>query len=246
MSIPASRSSAILHLRWTKSRSIIFNGFVKADDGEENTGTFQLTATDAGKLTAKVVTAAATYSFSGTCWDGIAIPACCGDYGKIYSATLKTKKGDVLQLSLDSAAGWNENQLTGTFAAGALDACPCPIVARRNAFGKTWCFNAEGNQRDGWRLSYAESAKDAALTVTLNADGSTKIAGKLGTLAVNASGYSDVTGLSDGVIYADFVSVVSVKDGKATAKRAVSIRANLWFDRSNDHDEGVGSAVLLR
>lgn len=216
-----------------------FNGFVKADDGEENMGTFQLTATDAGKLTAKVVTAAATYSFSGTCWEYVE--------DGIYYATLTTKKGDMLELSLDSTAGWNAYQLTGTFAASSMPSGQgVDVMASRNAFGKTWRFAADGGIDSGWTLSYSADAKEAALTVTLNADGSTKIAGKLGTLAVNASGYSDVTGLSDGVIYADFVSVVSVKDGKATAKRAVSIRANLWFDRSNDHDEGVGSAVLLR
>ena len=110
------------------------------------------------------------------------------------------------------------------------------------------------NERDGWRLSYAENAKAAALTVTLNADGSTKIAGKLGfpnasgkteTINVSASGYADVTSLSEGVILADFAPVVSIKDAKATLKKALSIRANLWFDRSNDHAEGVGSAKLV-
>ena len=84
-----------------------------------------------------------------------------------------------------------------------------------------------------------------ALTVTLNADGSTKIAGKLGTLSANASGYADVTGLAYGVIYADFAPVVSIKDGKTTLKRALSIRANLWFDRSNNHPEGVGTAKVV-
>ena len=83
------------------------------------------------------------------------------------------------------------------------------------------------------------------LTVTLNADGSTKIAGKLGTLSVSASGYADVTRLANGVIYADFAPVLSVKDDKATLKKTLSIRANLWFDRSNDHAEGVGSAKLV-
>jgi hypothetical protein len=82
----------------------IFNGFVKASDGVENIGTFQMTATDAGKLTAKIVTAAGTYSFSGTCWDS-------AEAG-IYTAVLTTKKNDTLELSLDSTAGWNAYQLT--------------------------------------------------------------------------------------------------------------------------------------
>ena len=223
----------------------VFNGFVKTEDGEENLGTFQLTTTDAGKLTAKVVMAAGSYSFSGTCWDKVE--------GDIYSATLVTKKGEMLTLALDSAAGWNESQLTGSFAAAAGQS-PYPVVARKNAFGKTWCFNAAGNERDGWRLSYAENAKAAALTVTLNADGSTKIVGKLGylnasgkteSISVSASGYADVTSLSEGVILADFAPVVSVKEGKATLKRVLSIGTNLWFDRSNAHAEGIGSARIV-
>ena len=222
-----------------------FNGFVKAVSGEENMGTFQLTATDAGKLTAKVVMAAGQYSFSGTCWDKVE--------NGVYSVAFTTKKGDRLELALDSTAGWNENQVTGRLAAGSSNLSR-DVVARRNAFGKTWSFVAEGDIVGGWTLSYAANAKVAHLTVTLNADGSTKIAGKLGTLAANgkietlsanASGYADVTGLANGVIYADFAPVVSVKEGKSTLKRTLSIRTNLWFDRSDDHLEGVGTAKVL-
>ena len=216
-----------------------FNGFVKADDGVENIGTFQLTTTDAGKLTAKVITADGTYSFSGTCWDAVE--------DDTYSVTLATKKGETLVLELDASAGWDENQLTGAFsAAGTRDACPYQIVARRNAFGKTWYFAADGGIESGWTLSYAANSKAANLTVTLNADGSLKLAGKLGTLSVTASGYADVTGIANGVIFADFAPVVLLKEGKTTIKKVLSIRSNLWFDRSNDHAEGVGSALLLR
>ena len=213
-----------------------FNGFVKASDGEENLGTFKLTTTAAGKLTAKITTAAGAYSFNGTCWDSVT--------NGVYSVALVTKKGETLTLALDSMAGWHENQLTGTFATVAGQS-PRQVVARKNAFGKMWYFNAEGNETTGWLLSYAENAKAAALTVTLNADGSTKIAGKLGTLSVNASGYADVTGLTNCVIFASFAPVVSLKEGKATVKKALSLRANLWFDRSNAHPEGVGSARLV-
>ena len=209
-----------------------FNGFIKAADGEENIGMLQLTATDAGKLTAKITTAAGSYSFSGTCWDNME--------SGVYSATLATKKGETLTLALDSTAGWDMNQLTGEFSVGGERR---DVVARKNAFGKTWYFAAEGNEADGWSLSYAENAKTAALTVTLNADGSTKIAGKLGSLSASSSGYADVTSLSKGVIIADFAPVVSVKVGKATVKRVLSIGTNLWFDRSNEHDY-IGSVYL--
>lgn len=214
-----------------------FNGFVKADDGVENQGTFQLTTTDAGKLTAKVTTAEGSYSFSGTCWDAVE--------GGVYSVVLATKKGEKLALSLNAAAGWNEYQLEGAFTAVSSKP-PYQVVARKNAFGKTWYFNAAGNEAEGWTLSYAENAKAANLTVTLNADGSTKIAGKLGTLNVSGSGYSDVTAVQDGAIIADFAPVVSMKEGKATVKRILSIRANLWFDRSNEmHSGDIGSVKII-
>ena len=182
-----------------------------------------------------MVTAAGSYSFGATCWDS-------AEDG-IYAVTLSTKKGETLTLSLDSWAGWDFNQLTGSFSAASGAASD--VVARRNAFGKTWHFAAEGNIDDGWTLSYTANAKAANLTVTLNADGSTKIAGKLEALSVNASGYSDVTGLYNGVIFADFAPVVSVKEGKATIKKVLSIRTRLWFDRSNDHFEDIGSARLV-
>lgn len=78
----------------------------------------------------------------------------------------------------------------------------------------------------------------AALTVTLKADGSTAIAGKLGAIKVSASGYANVGGMREGAIIAEFAPIVTVNK----VKRALSIRTNLWFDRSNDHVEGVGGA----
>lgn len=88
----------------------------------------------------------------------------------------------------------------------------------------------------------------AALTVTLKADGSTAIAGKLPngvdakgnavSLKVSASGYANVGGMREGAIIADFAPVVTVNK----VKRALSIHTNLWFDRSNDHAEGAGGA----
>ena len=213
-----------------------FNGFVVAPDGEENAGTFQLTVSETGKLAAKVTTAAGTYSFSDVCWDS--------EGGGIYSAMFETKKGDALSISIDTAAGWNTNQLSGVFAAYGKEALA--VSARRNAFGKFWHFTAVGDADSGWVLSYAANAKAADLSVTLNADGSTRVAGKLGQLKVNASGYSDVTGLSDGVIFADFAPVVSVKGGRTSTKCVLSLRTNLWFDRSNNHADGIGTARLVR
>ena len=221
-----------------------FSGFAMV--GEDDVGTFALTATDAGKLTAKAVTAKGTYSFSKTGWDFV-------EEG-VYSATLKTKKGDVLTLMLDSTLGWDRNQLWGSLTTAeiaatrktaAVPSCSYDVFAQRHAFGKTWYFTATGDVDNGWTLAYTENAKTAALTVTLKADGSTAIAGTLPGLLdakkairISASGYANVGVMTEGVIMADFAPIVTVNK----VKRALSIHTNLWFDRADDHDEGAGGA----
>ena len=225
-----------------------FSGFVSV--GEDNFGTFTLTATSAGKLTAKAVTAKGTYSFSKTGWDSVS--------EDVYSATLKSKKGDVLKLTLDSTLGWDKNQLWGSIVtaeiaatkkAAAVPSYSYGVSAQRRAFGKSWYFAATGDAANGWALAYAENAKAAALAVTLKADGSTAIAGALPglldakgkALKVSASGYANVEGLKDGAIMADFAPIVTVNK----VKKALAIRTNLWFDRSNDHESGVGEAKVV-
>ena len=207
-----------------------FNGFVA--NGEQRIGMFTLTTTDAGKLTAKVITAGGTVSFSGTCWDSLEDGVC--------KVTLRTKKGEFMTLALDSGAAWDANQLTGTYSppnmTGWFD-----LSAQRNAFGKTWYFTAVGDEQTGWTFAYTKDAKAAALTVTLKADGSTAIAGKLGSIKISASGYADVSGMREGAILADFAPVVTV----SKVKKVLSIHTNLWFDRSNDHGDGVGGAELV-
>ena len=228
-----------------------FAGFVSV--GEDNFGSFALTATDTGKLTAKVIMAAGTVSFSGTCWDVV-------EKG-IYRSTLTTKKGEKLTLMLDSTAAWDENQLSGEFTTAAIAATKktaavpsrtYSVSAQRNAFGKTWYFAATGDETTGWKLAYTEDTKGAALTMTLKADGSTSIAGKLPngtdakgkavTIKVSASGYANVGGMRDGAIMADFAPIVTVNKEKT----ALAITTNLWFDRSNDHAEGVGRAKFVK
>ena len=125
------------------------------------------------------------------------------------------------------------------------------MTAQRNAFGKSWYFIAEGDETTGWTLDYAATAKVAALTVTLKADGSTAIAGNLPglpdkkgkatTFKVSASGYANVGGLKDGAILADFAPVLAVNK----VKTVLAITTTLWFDRRDDHAEGVGEAKFV-
>ena len=219
-----------------------FNGFISS--GEVNIGTFTLAATDAGKLTAKVVTAAGTVSFSGSCWDAV-------EEG-VYRAKLTTKKGDFMTLSLDSNAEWDANQLTGTYSPpnvwGWQD-----LSAQRNAFGKIWYFTAVGNEAAGWTFAYTKDAKAAALTVALKADGTTSIAGTLsGTVdaktkkatsfRVSASGVANVGLVREGAIAADFAPVLTVN----REKKVLAIKTNLWFDRKNDHGDDIGEARFVK
>ena len=220
-----------------------FNGFVSVSN--DTYGTLALTTTAAGKLTAKVVTAAGTVSFSGTSWDSV-------EKG-VYQAVLTARKGEKIKLILDSTAAWNANQLSGEFT--KLAGAAYSVSAQRNAFGKIWHFTATGDETKGWTFAFTKEAKAAALTVTLKADGTTAIAGKLPngkdakgkdvTVKVSASGYANVGGLCDGAVLADFAPVMTV-GGK---KKVLAIRTNLWFDRSNDHAgveyEGIGGAKFV-
>ena len=79
-----------------------FNGFV-VTAGDDNVGTFQLTATDVGKLTAKVTSASGTYTFNGTSWGVVT-------NGGIYKVELATKQGDKLALALNTFRRWDEDQ----------------------------------------------------------------------------------------------------------------------------------------
>jgi len=85
-----------------------------SNDGEgavatQNCGSAQVSVSDVGKIAAKIVAAAGTYSFTASGWDSV--------NEEVYSVRMATKKGDVLTLSCDSGAAWNAHKLTGTFAA---------------------------------------------------------------------------------------------------------------------------------
>lgn len=62
------------------------------------------------------------------------------------------------------------------------------------------------------------------------------------SLKISASGYANVGGLKDGAILADFAPVLTVNK----VKTVLSIKTNLWFDRSNDHEGGVGEARFVK
>ena len=79
--------------------------------------------------------------------------------------------------------------------------------------------------------------------MSLGADGVTKLAGKLGGYSIIATGYANVGDLKNGVLVADFAPVVTVGKGKKAKMLQFVVRTNLWFDRSDEHDE-IGSAYI--
>lgn len=217
-----------------------FTGFV--NNGTDNLGTFTFTSSEKGALSAKVVDAKGTVSFSGS---GFA-----SSKDGRYGVSLKTTKGEELTLTLNSAAGWDAQQLTGGYV--AANGRALAVSAQRNAFSKAWYFAAVGDETAGWTFTFEKDAKAAALTVTLKADGTTSVAGKLPngvdkngkavTLSVSASGVANAGPMQEGAVAADFAPVLTVSG----TKKVLAIRTNLWFDRKNDHGSGVGEAKFVK
>lgn len=237
-----------------------FVGFATTNTTDElalsNRGTFRLSAPSNAALSAKVVTAKGTYSFTGVGWmingDGT------------YTAELKTSTGkDVLTVTSGTnlppyesireiglftpsygtsyeiwaqRAPFARND-DGTYVDPIIDAAMKRVVG-------TWYFKAYavGSQ---WVLLYA-SASSAGVTLTVAADGTAKFAGKIGSYAVSASSsvFIFAGDLEMGCVRADFPMPVTVSNTKKT----LDIWTNLWFDRSNDHfntrGEGVGGASI--
>ena len=107
-----------------------------------------------------------------------------------------------------------------------------------------WYFKAYAVGSE-WVLLYSTS-KAAGLTLSVAADGTAKLAGKVGSYAVSASSSVFVFAgdIEKGCVRADFPMPVTVSKKKKT----LDIWLNLWFDRSNDHfntrGEGVAGASI--
>lgn len=200
-----------------------FKGFVVNGD-DQKCGTVQFTTTAAGKLSAKVVTAAGTYSFSASAWDG--------EDDDVYYAAFETKKGETLTVYLAANADLNRQAIEGLFAMGEEDSGKFTVRASRNLLGRTWYFAADVVGDDGgWVLEEVYDAKAANLTLSMKGDGTTALKGKLDATSVNASGFADFSMVEDGRIVAEFAPVVSVRDGKKTVKRVLSISLDLLFSQ---------------
>ena len=237
-----------------------FVGFVDPDTTDElalsNRGTFRLSAPSNATLSAKIVTAKGTYSMAGSGWRDN------GD--ETYTAELATTDGKH-RVSVTASADtppYESIREIGTFVPSygtvyQIWAQRAPFArnpdgtyvnpdidaAMKKVVGK-WYFKpyAVGSQ---WVLLYTTS-KSATVTLTVSADGTTKLAGKIGSYTISASSAVFVFAgdIEVGCVRADFPVPVTVSKKKKT----LDIWTNLWFDKSNDHfntrGEGVGGATI--
>ncbi len=235
-----------------------FNGFIGVEDTNRvdelaflNRGSFRLSAPSNANLSAKVVTAKGTYSFSGTGWldngDGT------------YTARLASTGGtDALVVTAGENIPPEESICkVGVFTpsygteydvwaqrapfARAADGSylnPLAEAVMDSVVGK-WHFKAcaVGSQ---WVFLYSTTSA-ANLTITVAEDGTAKIAGKVGAYSVSASSavFFFKDDIDTGFIRADFPVPVTV--GKA--KKTLDIWTNLWFDKSNGHFNGRGESI---
>lgn len=209
-----------------------FNGFAfdGPDEDSPRFGTFTLTATDAGKLTAKIVTSSGTSTFTASAWDSIS-------GNGVYSTTMTTKKNEILRLQVDTGSGWDRHQLSGELTMS--DGSSYAIFGQRNPFRKSWNVKARETSW-GWILFPVANAKESDLVIGLKADGSTQVSGKLGGVKVSASGAVDVLDLSgQGVLHANFAPVVTVQKVKRILELSVDLKLGGGFD-----NDVIGDACL--
>ncbi len=240
----------------------VFNGFVGSVDSNRldvldlvNRGTVRISAPSNANLSAKVVTAKGTYAMTGLGWtyngDGT------------YTAHLATADGkSTLSIAVDSAAREKSFYEIGVFLpsyATAYDVWVQRSPFKRDASGAyidpmaastmprvagKWYFKASAVS-GGWLLGYV-AQKKADVTLSVVADGTATLAGKIGSNKISASSSvflfdSDV---ASGFVRSEFAIPVTV----SKVKKTLNVWLKLWFDRSSAHalkpDEGIGAAEL--
>ena len=144
-------------------------------------GSFTLTATAAGKLTAKVVTTQGTVSFSAPSWtrvDGVA-----DDYldERVFSATMEdAKSGRTLEVSINANGNMNE----GTYRDENGD--EFFVDAAKNMFSSKWHFMVFEGDGGNWGMYRVPTAAESDVTVAFK-DGTATVSGQIGGIKVSGS-----------------------------------------------------------
>lgn len=240
-----------------------FNGFVGFLDTNRldelsfvNRGTFRLSAPTNAELSAKVVTAKGTYSFTGMGWldngDGTYLAELASSDGADRIAVLAGEDvppyDAIREIGVFTPSYGTEYEVWAQRAPFARDdtgAYRNPWVAEAmDAVVGTWYFKAYP-VASGWVFDYGTS-KSYDLKLTVAQDGTTKLAGTVGSYKVSAASAVFVFpgDIEKGFVRADFPVPVTVSKKKKT----LDIWTNLWFDRSGDHlaarGEGIGGASV--
>lgn len=186
-----------------------YNGSVYIDDPYDfesesprtvPVGSLMVTATAAGKVTVKIIRPTGTYSFSVNGWDGI---------DEMGGATVKMfdTKGRLLSLTVEPTEDNSDYQMTAFFVEDEENGKAFEGRAQRNAFADgdpealavagalkgTYKFVAfsDAETLSGHIYSYqfdpSASTTSTKLTVTVDAKGGVKFAGKYGAKSVSGS-----------------------------------------------------------
>lgn len=159
-----------------------------------------VTATKAGKLTAKLVVGTKTLSLTAPSWSGW---SCEEEKRLLFRAKVQTKT-DAIDLVLDTSAPWNAQQLSAAVTLGTLSGATG--TAQRNPFGKvgqvwecseahdlalsfvgTYTFDAEQTEQGYWQLVIPPAGKVGALKVIVKDTGAVSISGKLNGVSYSSS-----------------------------------------------------------
>lgn len=229
----------------------------ECDWSEPIDGTITLTATAAGKLTAKTVTKEGTHSFAAAAWDKV------DDAIGKYRVTMATKAGDTLVIVVDvredeeNPSNWVDYQIevpdSPTSPDNELELASgerYKVRAQRNPFaGATAWYFAAGepdpeDPNDSRSLHYVETAAEANLTVTLKPNGTATVAGKVDGMAISFSTAVDFHGLAraeDDTLRVSGVAPVTVNK----VKKLAVVNVSLWPSKSHsEHPDGAGYIVI--
>ena len=164
-----------------------YNGEMADGDGVRYPLT--VSATAAGKITAKVIKGTKTLSLSATKWESMSLEDVNGAPHRIFYATL-TANGLSLSVRVDADAAWNADALTAEGTLGAL--ANHSGSAQRNAYAsddaakaaiaalaKSYALMVESDGSAGWVLVPAEPGVKGSCDVVLKATGVATLSGKL-------------------------------------------------------------------
>lgn len=237
-----------------------FNGFIGLGDdvdgdpfGLESRGMFRLSASDDANLSAKIVTAKATYSLTGLGWTDngngtYTADLATADGGSVLTFTVGESASDDLHSGVFSTSDGSEYKVRAQRSQFARDAsgeyANQLVAANADSIVGVWRFAAYAGPNDEWTIGFA-GQDAAALTLQVSDDGTATLAGEVGSHAVSASSVVFVfkDDIEAGFARTDFTIPVSAESGDVAGKKTLDIWFKLWFDRDSGHYNPNGGGI---